>query len=286
MNPPTRRSFLRRMRNFALAPVLVGGGAYSYGYALERHRLVVEQHPLSLALGEKGPHKLRAVALSDFHFDPLCEADFAQRYVDMANGLEPDVVFLTGDFISHRNRRFAELAEVLGGLKARHGVFACLGNHDHRENPAEIVNTLKQRGIETLVNQRTGFACNGGQLIVAGLQSAWGGMPNWGMASNGLRHDERALVLMHEPDFARWLSSDPRIALQVSGHTHGGQIRIPGFGAMRLPRWGLRYTDGFFDLNDMKLYVSRGVGTVHLHVRFLCPPEVTCFDITNSSLPA
>jgi predicted MPP superfamily phosphohydrolase len=98
-----------------------------------------------------------------------------------------------------------------------------------------------------------------------------------------VKADERALALVHEPDFADHLATDRRIAMQVSGHTHGGQVRVPGIGALRLPSWGKRYQAGLYDVGNLKLHVNRGIGTITHHVRFMCPPEIACFDITNAA---
>jgi uncharacterized protein len=141
---------------------------------------------------------------------------------------------------------------------------------------------LKSAGIEVLFNQHTRVRMADGELVVAGLQSAWGGYPNWNDAARGMRKGERAVALMHEPDFATELKRDQRVALQLSGHTHGGQIRMPGIGALRLPLWGRKFQAGFYEMDQLKLHVHRGIGTITWHVRVCCPPEITCLDITNS----
>jgi len=277
-----RRAFFRRLARLTAMPLLCGGGSLGYASLLARHRVHVERHEINLALGDRAPARLRALAMGDFHFDPLYEVDYLAKCVSIANELKPDVVFLTGDFVSGRTDRMGELAGVLAGLDPRAGMFACLGNHDQWLNASRVVAALKAGGVEVLVNRQTRVSCAGGELVVAGLQSAWGGRPDWSGASRGLRRDERAIVVMHEPDFAQFLKEDRRIALQVSGHTHGGQVRIPLVGALRLPLWGRLYQAGLYDVDGLKLHVNRGIGTIKWHVRFFCPPEIACFDITNS----
>lgn len=282
MNASGRRAFLKRLARLAATPALCAGGAFGYGSLLERHRVRVESHDLPLALGEAAPAHLRAVAMGDFHYDPLHEAEYAARCVGLVNELSPDVVFLTGDFVTASSRRVGEFAEVLAGLRPRHGIFACLGNHDHWSNPARVAGALGSAGVEVLMNRHTRIRCGGGELVVAGLQSVWGGAPDWRGAFSGLRREERAVVLIHEPDFAQWLSEDPRAAFQVSGHTHGGQVRVPLFGALRLPTWGRLFQAGFYRRNSLRIHVNRGIGTVGHHVRFFCPPEIACFDLRNT----
>lgn len=288
MTPEPRRAFLKRLRNFAALPLLAGGAGWGYASIIERHRLVVESHILPLALGASAPPKFRAVALSDFHFDPLFEHDYVMECVRRANELKPDLVFLLGDYVTKDVTRMDELAAILSRLEPRYGIFACLGNHDHWEDPRYIMKCLRDTGIEMLLNQHTRVPCGDGEVVVAGLASVWGGTPKWSEAVHGMKPEDRAITLMHEPDYISTLRhmDHQHLALQLSGHTHGGQVCLPGLGAMRLPRWGHQYEAGFYDVDGMKLYVTRGVGTVHVDVRLFCPPEITCFDITNTSLPA
>ena len=287
MSSPTflsRRRFLQSSK-WVVAPAFLGStGSYGYGALLERHRLTVEKHQVSLSLGTGAPQRLRAVSLTDFHFDPLYEVDFIAECVRQVNELKPDVVLLTGDYISDTSHRFSDFAEVIGGLKPACGVFACLGNHDQWGHSKPITEALRAQHIDVLRNHHTRVACNGGELILAGLGSAWAGKPDWAAAGRGVKAGERVLALMHEPDFANQLSTDSRVVMQFSGHTHGGQIRLPGVGALRLPSWGKQFQAGFYDVGNLKLYVNRGIGTIEHHVRLFCPPEIACFDITNADL--
>lgn len=286
MSVETRRGFLKRFKNI-YAPLLVStGGSYGYGSVIERHRISVERHEVKLGLGQRGPQRLRVVSLSDFHFDPLYEEDFLATVVQRTNELNPDLVLLTGDYITDSARRIDDFAQVMGGLKPKFGVFGCLGNHDMWHMTTHMIAPFGKNGIGLLVNQHTRVPCAGGDVVIAGLHSAWGGTPDWAVAARGMLADDRPLLLMHEPDTALTFCRDRRIALQLSGHTHGGQIRMPGIGALRLPSWGKVYQAGFYDVNGLPLYVSRGVGTIGVHVRFLCPPEIACFDIVNGDTMA
>lgn len=279
----SRRTFLNRLK-FFWAPVLLGGGGvYAYGSEIERHRITVEKHALALALGPKAPAALRMVSLTDFHFDPLHEVEFFAECVRRTNELNPDVVLLTGDFVTHSASRISELTQVLGKLTPKHGIFASMGNHDHwNSNPVKITTALNDAGISLLKNQHTRVEMGDGSLLITGLDSVWGGHPQWDVATRGMGAGERMISLVHEPDYADTLCSDKRVALQLSGHTHGGQIRVPGVGPLRLPTWGQRYPAGFYDVQGTKLYVNRGLGTIGIHVRFMCPPEIACFDVTNT----
>lgn len=286
MSLENRRTFLRRASRIARLSLLGGGAALGCDGLLERHRVQVDSRRLDLALGPHAPPQWRAVVLSDFHFDPLCEGDYVERCVRLANSLRPDVVFLTGDFITSSHRSIGELAGLLASLQPAHGVFACLGNHDFWNQPDKVAAALRKRDIEVLLNQQTRVSCGGGELAVAGLESAWSGKPNWAQAARGLRDGERAVMLMHEPDYISNFRNDRRVALQLSGHTHGGQVCLPGGIALRLPSWGLRYPAGLFQVEGLPLYVTRGIGTIRVPVRLFCPPEITCLDIHNTAAPA
>lgn len=191
------------------------------------------------------------------------------------------MIFMTGDFITSSSRRVEELGEVLGGLKSKFGAFACLGNHDIWNQPHRVRVALERHGIRVLTNEHSRVRCADGEIVVAGLDSVWGGYPNWAKARRGLKGDDRVLMLMHEPDYAEILTKDASIVLQCSGHTHGGQVRVPGWGALILPRYGKRYQAGLYRVGPMQLHVNRGIGTVDQHVRFWCPPEIACLEVTN-----
>lgn len=281
--PQSRRKFLSRLRFFA-APAILGGGlgAYGYGSVLERHRVSVERHDLPLGLTAQGPSHLRIVTLTDLHFDPLYEIDYLSQCVAKVNALRPDLILLTGDYVTHTPHRIEELARVLSGLRAKSGVYLSMGNHDHWHRRDLISKAMVKEGLQVLANSHARVVCGDGQIILAGLESQWGGSPNWAKAAVGVAKDERVIMLMHEPDVADSLSRDSRIVLQCSGHTHGGQVRVPGYGALILPSYGKRYQAGFYQVGSLTLHVNRGLGTVDKHVRFMCPPEIACFDVVNT----
>ncbi len=285
MPPELRRNFLSRLSKFALAPLVVGGGsAYGYGSLVERHRVVVESKDVPLPLGENGPAQLRAVLLSDIHFDPLHETDYLEKCITRANELRADVAFFTGDFITRSTKRIDDLAQILGRIQTPCGAFACLGNHDYVDGANVIAQSFQRQGIETLQNRHTRVKCGSGEIVITGLESAWSSRPSWREASRGMGVNDRAIVMVHEPDFVKSLQSDKRVVLQLSGHTHGGQVCIPGVGPLRRPPWGKNYTGGLYNVNGTALYVTRGIGTMHLPLRLFCPPEITCLNITNSDL--
>lgn len=265
-----RRTFVRR--SLVAGAVGLGAGA-GYARFVERH--AVEVVPVGLELGL--PEPLTAAVLGDIHFDPLFEVDYLEDVVARTNRLAPDLVLYTGDFLSRSADRLPDLLAVLRKARAGAGRFAVLGNHDHWVGADPVAAAFAAAGIPVLRNQSVPLSGRK-DWYVTGLESYWSGAPNTTSLAATPPH-ARHILLVHEPDSFDLLT-DPRIALQVSGHTHGGQVRVPGVGAVCLPSWGKKYQAGLYSRGDRKLYVNRGIGTVDRHVRLNCRPEITLLKLT------
>ena len=265
-----RRKFLKRA--VIATPVALAGTA-AYGKFIERH--AVEVVPVELELGLGSP--LTIALLGDFHFDPLYEIDYLETVVAQVNSTNADLVLFAGDYVSHSTHRLAELVAILGKVESRHGRFAVLGNHDHWVNANQIEDGLNSAGISVLRNQSVVLP---GQpsWFLTGLESYWAGWPNT-QSIQAAPGDARHIVLVHEPDSFDKLT-DARIALQLSGHTHGGQVRLPFGEPVILPTWGRKYDAGLFEAGGRRLYVNRGIGTVNKHYRVNCRPEITLLRLT------
>ena len=267
----SRRHFLRHLIR---ATALTGGvtAAYSSGY--ERRRPVLTHHQLPVPGLRESQYGIRVAQLSDLHVDDWTPQVTLHRSVDLIRAQQPDLIVLTGDFISRSTNQLAERLQPLTQLKAPHGIYASLGNHDMRQQ-ASICETLEQLGIQPLRNSATRIQAPGGPLNLCGLDSAWQGLP---MPKTALRHyrpNEPLLVLMHEPDYAANLAADGLRAAQLSGHTHGGQVCAPWWGVIKTTHWGRNYTRGSYQVGDVHLYVNSGIGCIGVPFRFLCPPEIT-----------
>jgi predicted MPP superfamily phosphohydrolase len=140
---------------------------------------------------------------------------------------------------------------------------------------------LKREGITLLHNHGVPISAGGGTLYLAGVDDVWAGRPDPKRALEGNGRGHPTLLLAHEPDYADKVSADPRIKLQLSGHTHGGQVRIPMIGALRLPSWGRKYQEGLYRVKDMHVYTTRGIGLVGVPFRVNCPPEITLLTLTT-----
>ncbi len=223
------------------------------------------REPLSVAL------------LGDIHFDPLYEIDYLESVVARINGLSPDMILYAGDFFTSSTSRLADLLGILRKAEASAGSFAVLGNHDHGLKPDWLTFAFASAGISFLRNRSIPLPDRKGWFLT-GLESYWRGKPNTASIES-TSPDSRHLVLVHEPD-AFDLLTDRRLALQLSGHTHGGQVRVPMLGAICLPSWGKKYPAGMYEKDGRKLYVNRGIGTVDHHYRMNCPPEITLLNLS------
>lgn len=264
-----RRKFIKRA---LIATPIAGGGLAGYGHLIERHHLEVV--PVAISLGLE--HPLRVCVLGDIHFDPLFETHYIRSVVELVNGISPDMLLFTGDFLSQSPGRMDDLADLLSGARAPLGIFAILGNHDHWAGANIVTKSLANVKVIALRNESVPLPENKGWFL-SGLESYWGGRPN----TNSIQatpDDSRHILLVHEPDPFESLD-DPRIMLQLSGHTHGGQIRVPGIGALELHSWGRKYQMGLYRRENRLLYVNRGIGTVDHHYRVNCRPEITLLEL-------
>jgi predicted MPP superfamily phosphohydrolase len=265
-----RRTFVKR--SLVAAPVALGATA-GYGRFVERH--AVEVVLLDLELGVGPP--LTAAVLGDLHFDPLYETDYLEAVVARVNALAPDLVLYLGDFLSRTADRLPDLLAILSRVRSGLGTFAILGNHDHWVGADAVTAGLASVGLTVLRNESVPLPGRPGWYLT-GLESYWGGSPSTASIEATPSH-ARHVVLVREPDSFDRLT-DPRVAVQLSGHTHGGQIRLPLAGAVCLPSWGKKYPAGRYDRDGRTLYVNRGIGTVDEHYRVNCRPEITLARLT------
>jgi predicted MPP superfamily phosphohydrolase len=283
----SRREWLRRISRLVLgAGWGAGAGSALYGVGVEPFRIEVERWTVGLDRLPGAFDGFRIVQLSDLHLHPWTQGDEIARAIEVANSLRPDAVFLTGDFVTHDAEPAEELQTLLRALRAPAGVFACLGNHDFRKRGVErISRAIRGAGHELLRNRSVPLAQRGDRLVVAGLDSRRAGHPRLKEALRGVGRDAVVFLLMHEPDFADAASRESRVIFQASGHTHGGQVRLPGVGALVRPKWGRKYVDGWFRVGQLDLYVNRGLGCTGLPIRWLCPPEITEFTLRAGPAP-
>ena len=183
--------------------------------------------------------------------------------------------FVGGDYVCADVESIRDLAPMLGRLNARYGVFAVQGNYDCLHQPDLIRAQLAAQSIDVLVNRGLHVGPSAGRLFLAGLDSVWRGAPDPIQAFADYREGDIALALVLEPDYFPTLVRLTPVDVQLSGHRHGGQVRIPALGPVILPPWGRIYHTGLYELDGHFVYTGRGLGMVELPLRFNCPPELT-----------
>jgi predicted MPP superfamily phosphohydrolase len=281
-----RERFLNRRDFLKTAGVAIGGGMIAATSYLaindESQDPVVDRIPLAIKSLHPAMEGFTIVQITDVHLYPMTQPELVDKAVVMANELNPDLVVLTGDYVWQELTAIDELAPILAGLNARYGVFSTLGNHDYWLDAAVITDALEDVGLPVLVNRGLSIHQGKGSIYIAGLDDGWSGQPNLGKTLENALPGEPVFLLCHEPDLADLYSQDGRVTVQLSGHTHGGQIRVPGVGALVLPYLGRKYDIGLYRVNDMLLYTNRGLGVISEPVRLNCPPEISQFILERA----
>jgi uncharacterized protein len=281
-NIPPRRRFTRRR----ILGVLGAAGACLGGYAG-----LVESQWLEVVELEVFPPRLpaafdgfRIAQVSDLHFRPMTLWGHVRRVVDAILSRRPDAVALTGDFVSTVGHGIPErIVAELGRLTAPSGVWAVLGNWDHYEGDRIVEQALTEAGVRVLRNGHVAVERSGQRLSVAGVDDVLLARHDLVGALEGIERDTCVVLLAHEPDFADTAAIDPRVSLQLSGHSHGGQVCLPFVGPILLPPLGRKYPAGLYQIRDLWLYTNRGVGTMGPPFRFCCRPEVTLLTLRRAA---
>jgi uncharacterized protein len=222
---------------------------------------------------------IRLVQISDFHIGTWLTAGHLNQVIDQVNRLKPDLVVITGDFVTYRAERFTDiLTSAFSRLTPGIASLGIRGNHDHWTDPGLISRMLKQAGIIELDNAVYTLERNGARLHIAGIDDYMNGNACLEKVLDALPAGESAVLLAHEPDFADIAAKTGRFDLQLSGHSHGGQMVLPFIGVPFLPQFARKYPRGFYKVNEMLLYTNRGLGTAEVALRINCRPEIS--DIT------
>jgi len=248
-------------------------------YAIaEANSLSLEKVDITLKRLPKKLDGFRVVHLSDTHHSPFTSLEHIKRAVKIANRLKPDMFILTGDYVSHETEYIAPVAEVLGSLKSEFGTFACLGNHDHWTDGELVTQLLRGEGIRVLINEGFRFEARGAAFWLGAVDDHMAGEVDLPAAMRGSFPDEMKLLLAHNPIILRQ-AARAGVDLVLSGHTHGGQVKMKIREREKriLPRRKL--VSGLHERKDTQIYITRGIGTVVLPVRYQCPPEISLLEL-------
>ena len=241
-----------------------------------RHRIHVTHQPIYLERLPAAFPGLNLVQLSDIHHGLYTRLAEVERAVELANCLEPDLVALTGDFVTNSPGYIWPVARALGRLRAPLGIYAVLGNHDYRVGADAMAVALEQNGTQVLRNRHVRLGTNGSSLTLAGVDDVSYGEDNLRLALLGAERDHPTVLLCHNPALFP-LAAAHGVDLVLSGHTHGGQMDLPRLRlaararGLRIP---LRFRQGLDRVGATQIYISRGIGTVVVPLRLKCPAEI------------
>ncbi len=247
----------------------------------EANTLTVEQVTIRLKRLPKNLDGFRVVHLSDIHHSPFTDLEHIRRAVEISNRLKPDMFVLTGDFVSHESKYIAPVAEVLGELESEFGSFACLGNHDHWTDAPLVTDLLGCENIRVLINEGFRFTARSASFWLCGVDDYQVGRTDLRAALRGSYPDEMKMLLAHNPKTLN-RAARATVDLMFSGHTHGGQIKLraPDDEKTFLPR-RRKFASGLYRRKETQVYITRGIGTVVLPVRYGCPPEVSFIELRS-----
>jgi uncharacterized protein len=277
---PGRRQFLERTTTAVVAAPFVAG---AYGLFYGRLNLQTTTQRIRLARLPKAFDGFRIAQLSDIHVGPFMTEAQIRKYVGITNALKPDLVALTGDFITWDPSTQRAVVGALAGLKAPFGIFGCLGNHEAWSHTEDSITLLfAQAGIRILRQARAPIATAGESLNLIGVDFAT--RPRYLEGVESLVASDRVNILMsHNPDsFDR--AAQLGIDLSLAGHTHGGQLALEFISPEIAPsRLVTPYVSGWFEKPGGQLYVNRGIGTIGVPMRVGAPPEITVFELTRKA---
>ena len=274
-------------RNFLTSAAAAAVGLALYSDDISRHELTITRPTFQIRNLPPAFDGFRIAQISDIHLEEYTEDYFLRDVIEHVNALQPDMVLVTGDFISRGPLSMAvsysaaaRCGELLRSLTCplRYGI---LGNHDAAVGSDIIRGHMEYNGLPLLVNQSVKIERGGAHFILAGLDDVAHGQPVLDDAVPA-RPDAPVLLMVHEPDYATNVARHERgklVDLMLSGHTHGGQIRIPGIRPLSLPPLGKLFPEGHYLVGGSQLYVNRGIGTVGVPFRLNCPPEITLMTL-------
>ncbi|MDC3412754.1 metallophosphoesterase [Aquibacillus sp. 3ASR75-11] len=277
-----RRSFLKKSLTSTLSLFGLSGGTYYYAKEIEPSMLRIQKEQISSSKIPKTFHNYKIVQFSDTHIGFNYNLDQFSELIEEMNKQKADIVIFTGDLVDKPqeydwNQEIIDLLQRIDAPKK----YWIYGNHDHGGYGTEIVKeTMDRGGFVLLQNSSVRIEKSSQYINLAGIDDIMLGKPDIKKTLNNVDPNYFTIFLVHEPDFADTTKSYD-VDIQLSGHSHGGQIQIPFFGYVYTPALAEKYVEGRYNLpaSSLTLYVSRGIGTTRLPYRFLCKPEFTVYQL-------
>jgi uncharacterized protein len=274
----------RWLRQSALTTVILFLCCYIYGTKIEPNWIEVVPIQLTIPHLDRAFDQFKLVQISDLHTGKYMPESRLARIINLVNQQQPDAIAITGDIVSKGSGFNGDkLQQQLSQLQAKSVTLAVLGNHDHSRRIKLLKQTLLKSKINNLNNQVYIVKRGSKKLAFAGLDDPYWGKPNLEKIINHLPDQVPAIFLVHEPDYIEKSAKTHKFALQLAGHSHGGQIRIPFFAPLVLPFGGQKYFAGLNQVEDTIAYTNRGLGMTNLPMRIGSRPEITVFTLRSTT---
>jgi uncharacterized protein len=279
--PKFRLFLVRSIKVLLIGCVLIFLGSI-YAHKIEPIWFEVKQIDITLPKLDRAFNGYRIVQISDLHAGDGIDRSQLEKVVDAVNAQNPDLVVITGDHISRLPKQHLELLDTLAKLHPQDRTISILGNHDVHDDPAPVRRAIAQVGITLLENTVYTLKRGTATLNIAGVGDVYQEQDNLDRVLAQLPPTGAAIMLAHEPDFADETAATGRFGLQLSGHSHGGQIRLPIYKGYT-PLLARKYPLGRYQVGNMIQYTNRGIGMIKIYARFNCRPEISVFNLVASS---
>lgn len=282
----SRRAFLGNILRTGAGLGALSALGVGYTFDGEPGWLAVERVPVSIRDLPEALDGVTIAQLSDLHASSVVRPNHITQTVAVTNQQRPDLIVLTGDYVTDELEFIPIVARAIAALSAPLGIYAVLGNHDYWIGaPDRVTAALEDVGVTVLRNTHQQLTVRNSAIWLAGVDDVWEEQADIDAALQGIPDNAFRLLLAHEPDFAD-VAARHNVQLQLSGHTHGGQVRLPLLGALALPPLGQRYPIGLQRVPESttQVYTNRGIGLIKPSVRLNCRPEVTVLTLRREEV--
>lgn len=275
------KAIRKGMSKLILTGLVLLIGLYIYSAKIEPNWIQTVAIDVTIPRLSPAFDNFKIVQISDIHVSPSMPEARLNKVVRLVNKQNADAIAITGDFVtSYHHYNTNELESTLNKLVSQEGTFGVLGNHDRLGNAtAKIKKSLAKGNVNNLFNQVAIIERETEKLVIAGVDDPYWGKPDLGKVLTQLPPDTPAILLVHEPDYLGKSAKTHKFALQLSGHSHGGQIRLPFSKPLILPVGGRKYFAGLDKAEDTIVYTNRGLGMTGLSLRFNSRPEITILTL-------
>jgi predicted MPP superfamily phosphohydrolase len=278
---PDRRQFVKGL---IAAPLVAVSSMSAYARLIEPYQYLISETDIYIRNLPKAFEGFRITQLTDIHHSRILGIEEVRRVVKIAEQTKPDLFVLTGDYTTSYRRYIEPCAEALSMLSAPEGVWAVLGNHDHYTDPELTTRALERQHITVLNNAHTSLQRGSDAIQLSGIDDWSWNATDWQRAFSGLKANTPTILLSHQPSVLD-LEQTQTVALILSGHTHGGQLKLPVIGApARFATQDLKYARGLFRSGETQLYVSAGTGVIGLPLRFGVRPEIAVLRLQREKI--